>query len=111
MNALNMLFSSLVRGAGLFIRPLWPFYRSHLRPCNRRDFKIPPALLAYPDLRSPLPLPLYPSVLFQHTIQNHFAVQLDQKLKRHRFPVSIISQAVWLYHRFNHSYREGFSVK
>ena len=39
-------------------------------------------------------------------IQNHFAVQLDQKLKRHRFPVSIISQAVWLYHRFNHSYRD-----
>jgi len=23
-------------------------------------------------------------------------MQLDQKLKRHRFPVSIISQAVWL---------------
>ena len=33
-------------------------------------------------------------------------MQLDQKLKRHRFPVSIISQAVWLYHRFNHSYRD-----
>ncbi|WP_375358990.1 hypothetical protein [Candidatus Tisiphia endosymbiont of Neophilaenus lineatus] len=24
--------------------------------------------------------------------------------KRHRFPVSIISHAVWLYHRFNNSY-------
>lgn len=33
-------------------------------------------------------------------------MQLDQKLKRHRFPVSIISQAVWMYHRFNHSYRD-----
>ena len=32
-------------------------------------------------------------------IKNQFAMQLDQKLKRHRFPVSIISQAVWLYHR------------
>jgi putative transposase len=26
--------------------------------------------------------------------------------KRHRFPVSIISHVVWLYHRFNHSYRD-----
>nr|WP_232224380.1 IS6 family transposase [Candidatus Paracaedibacter symbiosus] len=26
--------------------------------------------------------------------------------KRHCFPVSIISQAVWLYYRFNHSYRD-----
>jgi putative transposase len=26
--------------------------------------------------------------------------------RRHRFPVSIISQAVWTYHRFNHSYRD-----
>ena len=25
---------------------------------------------------------------------------------RHRFPISIISQAVWAYHRFNHSYRD-----
>jgi putative transposase len=33
-------------------------------------------------------------------------MQLDQHLKRHRFPLSIISQAVWLYHRFNHSYRD-----
>lgn len=33
-------------------------------------------------------------------------MQLDQKLKRHRFPASIISQAVWLYHRFNNSYRD-----
>jgi putative transposase len=33
-------------------------------------------------------------------------MHLDQKLKRHRFPLSIISQAVWLYHRFNNSYRD-----
>jgi putative transposase len=33
-------------------------------------------------------------------------MELGQKLKRHRFPVTIISQAVWLYHRFNHSYRD-----
>ena len=33
-------------------------------------------------------------------------MQLDEKLKRHRFPVSMISQAVWMYHRFNHSYRD-----
>lgn len=26
--------------------------------------------------------------------------------RRHRFPVSIISQAIWTYHRFNHSYRD-----
>ncbi len=26
--------------------------------------------------------------------------------KRHRFPISIISEAVWLYNRFNHSYRD-----
>ncbi|MBL0942639.1 MAG: IS6 family transposase [Alphaproteobacteria bacterium] len=26
--------------------------------------------------------------------------------RRHRFPVSIISQAVWLYHLFNNSYRD-----
>ena len=25
---------------------------------------------------------------------------------RHRFPLSIISQTVWAYHRFNHSYRD-----
>jgi putative transposase len=31
---------------------------------------------------------------------------LSQSPKRHRFPVSIISQAVWLYHRFNLSYRD-----
>jgi putative transposase len=31
---------------------------------------------------------------------------LNQHPKRHRFPVSIISQAVWLYHRFNNSYRD-----
>ncbi|WP_269516651.1 hypothetical protein [Candidatus Odyssella acanthamoebae] len=24
--------------------------------------------------------------------------------RRHRFPISIISQAVWIYHRFNNSY-------
>ena len=33
-------------------------------------------------------------------------MQLDQNLKRHRFPLSIISQVVWMYHRFNHSYRD-----
>ena len=33
-------------------------------------------------------------------------MQLDQHLKRYRFPLSIISQTVWLYHRFNHSYRD-----
>ena len=33
-------------------------------------------------------------------------MQLDQKLKLHRFPLSIISQTVWLYHRFNNSYRD-----
>jgi putative transposase len=33
-------------------------------------------------------------------------MQLDQHLKRHRFPLSIISQTVWLYHLFNHSYRD-----
>jgi len=32
-------------------------------------------------------------------------MQLNQQLKRHRFPLSIISQSVWMYHRFNHSYR------
>jgi putative transposase len=26
--------------------------------------------------------------------------------RRHRFPISIISQAVWIYHRFNNSYRD-----
>jgi putative transposase len=25
---------------------------------------------------------------------------------RHRFPASIISQAIWAYHRFNNSYRD-----
>ncbi|WP_375358965.1 IS6 family transposase [Candidatus Tisiphia endosymbiont of Neophilaenus lineatus] len=29
-----------------------------------------------------------------------------QSPKRHRFPVIIISHAVWLYHRFNNSYRD-----
>jgi putative transposase len=33
-------------------------------------------------------------------------MNLDQSPKRNRFPVSIISQAVWLYHRFNNSYRD-----
>ncbi len=33
-------------------------------------------------------------------------MNLDQNLKRHRFAVSIISQAVWLYHRFNNRYRD-----
>ena len=33
-------------------------------------------------------------------------MNLSIPLRRHRFPVSIISQAVWSYHRFNHSYRD-----
>ena len=31
---------------------------------------------------------------------------LSEPPHRHRFPVSIISQAVWIYHRFNNSYRD-----
>ena len=31
---------------------------------------------------------------------------LSTPLRRHRFPVFIISQAVWIYHRFNNSYRD-----
>jgi putative transposase len=31
---------------------------------------------------------------------------LSEAPHRHRFPVSIISQAVWIYHRFNNSYRD-----
>lgn len=31
---------------------------------------------------------------------------LSVALRRYRFPVSIISQAVWIYHRFNNSYRD-----
>lgn len=33
-------------------------------------------------------------------------LHLKQTPKRHRFPVSIISHAVWLYHRFNNSFRD-----
>jgi putative transposase len=33
-------------------------------------------------------------------------MNLSKAPKRYRFPVSIIHQAVWLYHRFNHSYRD-----
>ena len=33
-------------------------------------------------------------------------IQLDQHLKRHRFPLSIISQTVCGCNRFNHSYRD-----
>lgn len=33
-------------------------------------------------------------------------MSLNLSPKRHRFPVAIISQAVWLYHRFNHSLRD-----
>ncbi|WP_010301903.1 IS6 family transposase [Candidatus Odyssella thessalonicensis] len=33
-------------------------------------------------------------------------MSLSKTPKRHRFPVSIISQAVWLYYRFNHNYRD-----
>ena len=32
-------------------------------------------------------------------------MSLSKAPKRHRFPVWIISEAVWLYHRFNNSYR------
>lgn len=30
----------------------------------------------------------------------------DEKPTRHRFPILIIQHAVWLYHRFNLSYRD-----
>ena len=33
-------------------------------------------------------------------------MHIHQAPKRHRFPVSIISHVVWLYHRFNNSYRD-----
>ena len=33
-------------------------------------------------------------------------MHINKAPKRHRFPVSIISHVVWLYHRFNHSYRD-----
>ena len=33
-------------------------------------------------------------------------MSLSQPPKGHRFPVSIISHAVWRYHRFNDSYRD-----
>ena len=33
-------------------------------------------------------------------------MSLIQAPKRYRYPAAIISQAVWLYHRFNHSYRD-----
>jgi len=33
-------------------------------------------------------------------------MHLEQPPKHHRFPVSIISHAVWRYHRFNDSYRD-----
>jgi len=33
-------------------------------------------------------------------------MSLNLSPKRHRFPVAIISQAVWMYHRFNHSLRD-----
>ncbi|WP_419234558.1 hypothetical protein [Rickettsia endosymbiont of Nabis limbatus] len=33
-------------------------------------------------------------------------MRITQAPKRHRFPASIISHAVWLYHRFNSSYRD-----
>ena len=26
--------------------------------------------------------------------------------KKYRFPISLISHTIWLYHRFNHSYRD-----
>ena len=33
-------------------------------------------------------------------------MSLNKPPKRHHFPVSIISYAVWRYHRFNDSYRD-----
>ena len=33
-------------------------------------------------------------------------MELQKAPKGHRYPVAIISMAVWLYHRFNHSYRD-----
>ena len=33
-------------------------------------------------------------------------MHITQALKRHRFPASIISHAVWLYHHFNSSYQD-----
>lgn len=33
-------------------------------------------------------------------------MSLTKSPKQYRFPVTIISQAVWLYHRFNHSLRD-----
>ena len=33
-------------------------------------------------------------------------MSLTKTLKRHRFPLSIINQAIWHYHRFNNSYRD-----
>jgi hypothetical protein len=35
-----------------------------------------------------------------------FLVSLTSSSKRYRYPAAIISQAIWLYHRFNHSYRD-----
>ena len=39
-------------------------------------------------------------------MQKGILMSLTKAPKRHRFPVSIISEAVWLYHRFNHSLRD-----
>jgi putative transposase len=36
----------------------------------------------------------------------HSTMTLSVSPPRYRFPLSIISQAVWAYHRFNHSYRD-----
>ena len=33
-------------------------------------------------------------------------MSLDKKLKRYRYPLEIISQAIWSYHRFNDSFRD-----
>ncbi len=35
-----------------------------------------------------------------------FIYEFSLNPKRHRFPISIIGQAVWLYHQFNHSNRD-----
>lgn len=38
------------------------------------------------------------------SIRNKLEVVMNQKLKRHRYPVTIISFAVWSYHGFNDRY-------
>jgi len=33
-------------------------------------------------------------------------MHIEKSSKGRRFPVSIISHVIWIYHRFNHSYRD-----